>query len=260
MSVRRLSRLALAVSLLGTLAVAASSSAADKPGISITRGGTTSTSGKVVTMDAGRAWTPGTCKPANPEFTGQCDVIPLKVVVPKGYPEDAAFTLDVTLSWEQKTPLTNLQVVGFDSSSNSVTYDPSKAPEGHRFVPQNPYTQWIFSPRGGSYFLVVDQRQGYDTPYKLTVKWVDVSQLTRISAVVKHGPKATIIATLKTEKGAAVAGQPVVFSVAGKPIGTAKTNAQGVATLAGVKPGQTVKVAFNGVKEKFASSSTTVKS
>ena len=65
------------------------------------------------------------------------------------------------------------------------------------------------------------------------------------------GAKGTVTATLADDDRQRLAGQPVMFTVGSKTT-TVKTNAQGVAQLAGQKPGTAVGVSYAGAAGKYA--------
>jgi hypothetical protein len=73
-------------------------------------------------------------------------------------------------------------------------------------------------------------------------------------AAKTSGDKRLVTATLRDDDKHAVAGQKITWTVGGRSAGTATTSKAGTAVLA-VKPGQTVKVTFAGVKSKYAASS-----
>ncbi len=89
------------------------------------------------------------------------------------------------------------------------------------------------------------------------------SVLTPAAATVAYGGSTSLSTTLKTTGGALLAGRTVSFTVNGKSVGTAVTNASGVATLpasvAGITPGSYssgIGVSFAGDANSTAASAT----
>jgi hypothetical protein len=78
------------------------------------------------------------------------------------------------------------------------------------------------------------------------------SVLTPVATTVACGGSTTLSTTLKTTGGAALAGRTVTFIVNGKSVGTAVTNASGVATLADSVAGLAPGVYASGISVSFA--------
>ncbi len=78
------------------------------------------------------------------------------------------------------------------------------------------------------------------------------SVLTPMATTVAYGGSTTLSATLRTTGGALLAGRTVSFAVNGKSVGTAVTNASGVATLADSVAGITPGVYASGISVSFA--------
>jgi hypothetical protein len=78
------------------------------------------------------------------------------------------------------------------------------------------------------------------------------SVLTPVATTVAYGGSTTLSTTLKTAGGALLAGRTVTFSVNGKAIGTAVTNASGVATIGESVAGLTPGVYASGIAVSFA--------
>jgi hypothetical protein len=95
---------------------------------------------------------------------------------------------------------------------------------------------------------------------QLSVPFTVTLEATKISLKgAKKGSSRTITAKLVDDDGHALAGQTVTWTVAGKRVGSGRTNAAGMVTLTNVKPGSTVLAEFAGVAAQYASSKATTK-
>ena len=75
--------------------------------------------------------------------------------------------------------------------------------------------------------------------------------LVEKTALKVTGSKGTVAATLSDDDKKPVAGQPVTFT-AGSKKATVKTDAKGVAKVAGFAPGTTVKVTYAGAAGMYS--------
>jgi hypothetical protein len=240
----------VAAAVVAATAAVTSSTAAVKPALTLARGGTLTVTGTLVTADEGQNWTPTRCGATTPSQeaplanTGQCDIIPVKLAMPKGLPADFRVGLVASVTFPQPAPVISMQVCEFLGSSES-TY--SCAGGTSEFKDPEVTYPLAASPTEKIVNIVVDQRVGYNNTYTLTVKWIDLTTITKLTLATTHvHGKSTLTATLTDEKKHPLKGQTIQFLAGTKPLGSAVTNAKGQAVLTGVKPGQSVKAVFPG--------------
>jgi hypothetical protein len=246
----------LLAGLLPALAVLASTlapsaTAVSKPAVTLKPNASVTVKGTLTFMDEGHDWTPAMCSDSEPTNRGQCDTIVVHFPVPKAYPMDMSFLLVGSLKYDMVTPANNIRFCIFGRDPNASSCD-----LGNNVTPvAQPVVGFVTNPRDGDYTVVLDQRFGLTTNYEITLSWVEVSKLTTLTAKrVGTGISVKLI----DSTGKAVAKAPLVFTVKGKKVGTATTDAKGNATLKNAPAGPVV-VSFAGIKDKYASSSATVK-
>ena len=109
-------------------------------------------------------------------------------------------------------------------------------------------TTGLFGPQGQ--VSQVNAEYGY-VPHNLTAKR-DATTLESVSGSATFGGTATLIATLKSATGTALAGQVVSFTLNGAYAGIATTDSSGVATLTGVPTSDTAGTTTGAVVASFA--------
>jgi hypothetical protein len=137
----------------------------------------------------------------------------------------------------------------------AVTATASTGPDGVARAALNPRVT------AGTYSLVTSfagdtaaAKVELATPFTVTL------EATRIAlSYSKSGSKRTVVAKLRDDDGAALAGQTVDWYVNGTKVGSSRTNAAGVAQLTTAKPAQTVTAQFAGVPVKYAASKAATK-
>jgi hypothetical protein len=115
--------------------------------------------------------------------------------------------------------------------------------------------------QAGTYTLGIsfggDQTAGradLSVPFSVTL------ETTKISLKgAKNGASRTITAKLTDDDGHVLSGLTIVWTVAGKRVGSMTTNGAGIVTLNNVKPGSTVLAEFAGIAAKYAASKATTK-
>lgn len=259
-------RATLAAAIVAVGLVVVGASAAVKPALTLGRGGTVTTTGSLTIPDSGHNWTPSQCRPTTPNTgapvpnEGQCDLIPVQLAVPKGLPADFKIGISATVTFPQTTAaggINAIQVCEFPESNENVY---SCGGGSGKFDDPAVAAPLAVTTAEKLINVVVDQRIGYNTSYKLTVSWVDLSHITTLTVkAARAGGKSTLTATLLDDKKKPIKGQTVQFLAGTKPLGNAVTDAQGHAALKGVAPGQAVKAFFAG-NDTLTSSSATTKS